>query len=160
MSGPLDILTLAAALGCGLNAGVFFAFSAFVMDGLARASAPEGIAAMQWINRRAPTPAFLLAWLGTGVLCLALAIWTAASGGDRRAVLAIAAAVLYLAGSIGVTFARNVPMNDRLDATDARDPASAGFWRAYVSRWTAWNHVRAIASLVAAGLLTVALTEA
>ena len=34
MHGALDVLTLVTALGCGLSAGVFFAFSAFVMDGL------------------------------------------------------------------------------------------------------------------------------
>ena len=95
------------------------------MDGLARAEAPEGIAAMQWINRRAPTPAFLLVWLGTGALCLVLAVWTVLSGGDRRAVLAAAAAALYVGGSIAVTFARNVPMNDALERMDARDAATA-----------------------------------
>ncbi len=36
MSGVLFAVTLTAALGSGLMAGVFFAFSAFVMDGLAR----------------------------------------------------------------------------------------------------------------------------
>jgi uncharacterized membrane protein len=160
MHGALDVLTRVTALGCGLSAGVFFAFSAFVMDGLALAGAPAGIEAMQGINRRAPTPAFLLAWLGTGVLCVVLAVWTVASGGDRRAVLAVAAAAIYLGGSVALTFARNVPMNDALDRMDARDEATARYWRAYVRRWTAWNHVRAAASLGAAALLTVALTEA
>jgi len=47
MSGGLDVLTLAAAIGCGLNGGVFFAWSTFVMDGLRRAAAPAGIAVMQ-----------------------------------------------------------------------------------------------------------------
>ena len=160
MHGTLDLLTLATALGCGLGAGVFFAFSTFVMDGLARANPAEGVAAMQWINRRAPTPAFLLVWLGTGALCLVVAAWTVVSGGDRRAVLATAAAAVYVAGSIAVTFARNVPMNDALARMDARDPATAGYWRTYVRRWTAWNHVRAGASIAAAALLTIALTEA
>jgi uncharacterized membrane protein len=160
MHGALDVLTLATALGCGLSAGVFFAFSAFVMDGLARAEAPAGIAAMQWINRRAPTPAFLLVWLGTGALCLVLAVWTVLAGGDRRAVLVTAAAALYAGGSIAVTFARNVPMNDALERMDARDAATARYWRAYVRRWTAWNHVRAAASLAAAALLTITLSEA
>jgi uncharacterized membrane protein len=32
----LVALTLVSALGCGLVAGVFFAFSAFVMNALAR----------------------------------------------------------------------------------------------------------------------------
>jgi uncharacterized membrane protein len=38
-------LTLLAALGCGLIAGVFFAFSALVMRALARRPHAEGIAA-------------------------------------------------------------------------------------------------------------------
>ena len=155
MSDGLDVLTLVTALGCGLNAGVFFAFSAFVMDGLGRAHPPAGIAAMQWVNRRAPTPAFMLAWLGTGLLCAVLAGWTTIAG-DRRAALAIVAAALYLGGSIAVTFARNVPMNDALEAMDPSAPAAAGYWRTYVARWTAWTHVRTAASLAAAALLTVA----
>ena len=45
MDGLLFALTLFAALGCGVVAGVFFAFSAFVMRSLARLPAPQGIAA-------------------------------------------------------------------------------------------------------------------
>ena len=41
---------LLAAVGCGLMAGVFSAFSTFVMKALARLPAHEGIAAMQSIN--------------------------------------------------------------------------------------------------------------
>src|SRR5215204_4121571 len=40
-------LTVAAALGCGVVAGVFFAFSSFVMAAFARLPAGQGIAAMQ-----------------------------------------------------------------------------------------------------------------
>ena len=36
MNNPLFVLTLCAALGCGLMDSVFFAFSAFVMRALAR----------------------------------------------------------------------------------------------------------------------------
>jgi uncharacterized membrane protein len=46
MDGFLFALTLFAALGCGVVAGVFFAFSAFVMRALASLPALQGIAAM------------------------------------------------------------------------------------------------------------------
>jgi len=36
MDGLLVALTVVATLGCGLNAGVFFAFSSFVIKALAR----------------------------------------------------------------------------------------------------------------------------
>src|SRR3954466_4746789 len=94
----LDLVTLVTALGCGLVAGVFFAFSSFVMAGLARLSAPEGVAAMQSINRTVITASFMLAWLGSGALCVAGAGWSVAAGGGHDAA-AIAAAAIYVTGS-------------------------------------------------------------
>jgi hypothetical protein len=67
MDGFLVALTVVAALGCGLNAGVFFAFSSFVMKALVRLQSAQGIAAMQSINLMAVTPAFMAALFGTAV---------------------------------------------------------------------------------------------
>jgi uncharacterized membrane protein len=50
ITNSLFILKLLTALGCGLIAGVFFAFSVFVMSALARLQPAQGIAAMQSIN--------------------------------------------------------------------------------------------------------------
>ena len=50
-SGWLTIVTLLAALGCALMAGLFFAFSVSVMRGLARIPPAAGIAAMNSINK-------------------------------------------------------------------------------------------------------------
>jgi uncharacterized membrane protein len=55
----LFALTLAAALGCALLGGLFFAFSNFVMKALMRIPAPSGIAAMQAINVTVLNPLFL-----------------------------------------------------------------------------------------------------
>ena len=46
----LEILTLAAVLGSGLVAGIFFAFSTFVMRALGQLPENQGIAAMKAIN--------------------------------------------------------------------------------------------------------------
>ncbi len=43
-------MTLFSVLGRRLVAGIFFAFSTFVMKALARALSAQGIAAMQSIN--------------------------------------------------------------------------------------------------------------
>lgn len=72
MGGFLFALTLLAALGCATMAGVFFAFSAFVMKALARLPAAQGVAAMQAINLAAVTPTFMMALFGTAVACGAL----------------------------------------------------------------------------------------
>jgi uncharacterized membrane protein len=157
MTGVLYAATLATALGCGLVAGVFFAFSSFVMPALKRLPPAHGIAAMQSINKLAVTPAFMTALVGTAVACLGLAAWAVISMGERPAALVLAGSALYLVGAIGVTIARNVPLNDRLATLHPQGPAAAGRWDEYVTKWTAWNHVRASAALTAAATLTIVL---
>lgn len=118
-----------AALGTSLIAGVWFAFSAFVMDGLARVPDPTGIAAMQSINRTALHPPLMAAMFGTGALCLGLVVWAIVSWGERGAALVLAGGVLYLLGTIGVTIAANVPRNDRLAALAPDTAGAAAYWQ-------------------------------
>src|SRR5918994_4004413 len=157
MSGVLYAATLATALGCGLVAGVFFAFSSFVMASLKRLPSAQGIAAMQSINIVAVTPAFMTALFGTAAACLGLAGWALISMGGAPLALVLIGCALYLVGAIGVTIACNVPLNNRLPTLPPQGAESAGYWAKYVTTWTAWNHVRTIAALAAAALLTVAL---
>ena len=152
MSGVLYAVTLATALGCGVVAGVFFAFSSFVMQSLGDLPPQHGMAAMQSVNRRAVTPAFMLALFGTAALCLGLLVWAAI----EAELLVLGATALYLAGTIGVTMARNVPLNDALAAAGAEH---VPVWRHYLVHWTGWNHLRAFTALAAAALLIVALVE-
>ena len=72
--GWLRVLTLISALGCGLMAGLFFAFSVSVMKALGRRPPAEGIAAMQSINVVVINPVFMIAFFGTAVACVAVAI--------------------------------------------------------------------------------------
>jgi uncharacterized membrane protein len=157
MSGVSYVATLATALGCGLVAGVFFAFSTFVMPALKRLPAAQGIAAMQSINKLAVTPAFMAALFGTAVACLGLVTWAAISSGGRPAVLVIVGGALYLVGTIGVTIVCNVPLNDGLAPLDPQGAGAAARWEEYATTWTAWNHVRTVAALAAAAVLTTAL---
>ncbi len=50
MKELMDILIFAAVLGSGLVAGIFFAFSSFVMRALGQLRENQGIAAMKAIN--------------------------------------------------------------------------------------------------------------
>ena len=63
-----------------------------------------------------------------------------------------------LLGSFGVTAAFNVPRNERLARLDAASRAAADYWPVYVREWQRWNHVRLIASLLAAACAGLALT--
>lgn len=150
-------LTLFSALGCGLIAGVFFAFSSFVMNALARLPAAQGIAAMQSINVAAPNPLFMTAFVGTAAACVLLAVSSLLRWRDPVAAYLLAGSLLYFVGAFLVTILFNVPRNNALAAVAPASAEGASLWTNYLSNWTAWNHVRTAASLAAAALLTVAL---
>lgn len=158
MEGLLFAATLATALGCGLVAGVFFAFSSFVMPALARLEPAQGIAAMQAINVKAVTAAFMLAFCGTAAGCVALIVVAVVQWHDSYAVYLVVGSALYLLGAFALTRGYHVPRNDALDAVDPHAPDAAAHWSRYQADWTRWNHVRAAAALAAAAALTGALT--
>lgn len=153
----LFILTLVAAVASGLMAGVFFAFSVFVMGALARLPAPQGIAAMQSINIVVINPLFLGVLFGTGALGLALALLSLAAGAASGLWL-ISGAVLYVGGTILVTMFGNVPLNNALARADAASAAGAALWQRYLVRWTAWNHVRTVSGIAATAAFALALS--
>jgi uncharacterized membrane protein len=155
----LFALTLCAALGCGLMAGVFFAFSTFVMKALARLAPGEGIAAMQSVNLVILSSPFMPVFFGTAAACLAALLWSVVRWHEPGAAYLLAGGVLYLAGGLLVTIVCNVPRNKALAAIARSDPNGARLWAAYVAGWTAWNHVRTVASLAAAASFGIALAH-
>jgi uncharacterized membrane protein len=157
MNSCLFVLTLLAALGCAMMAGVFFAFSAFVMKALARLPAEQGVAAMQAINVAAVTVAFMAALFGTAVACGALAVWALFAWDERFAPYLVVGSALYLVGTILLTIAYHVLRNEALARVEPRGSGTESHWRRYLSGWTAWNHLRAATALAAAATLTIAL---
>lgn len=155
----LFALRLVAALGCGLIAGVFFAFSTFVMTALARRPPAEGMAAMQAINVAVLNPMFLGVFVGTAGTCLLVVIFSLLRWNEPGALYFLLGGALYIAGTFLVTMVFNVPLNNALAKLAPADPASASEWARYVANWTAWNHVRTAAALAAAALLTIALWQ-
>lgn len=152
------ILTFAAAIGSGVAGGIFYAFSTFVMAALGSLSSAQGAGAMKAINVTVINPVFMLAFMGTAVLCLVLAaasiIWWGRPGG----VLMLAASLLYLFGCFAVTMLFNVPLNNQLAAVTSAQEAA--LWSRYLDVWTAWNHARTLASIASAILFTAALLVA
>jgi uncharacterized membrane protein len=137
------------ALAAALNAGVFFAFSSFVMRALERLPAPDGIAAMQSINVVVINPIFMGAFVGTAAVCVAIAVGSVVHWDRSGAAYLLAGSVLYIIGTFVVTMLGNVPLNNSLASSTPADPDAARKWDQYVTRWTAWNHLRTAASLCA-----------
>jgi uncharacterized membrane protein len=152
-----NILILISALGCGLIAGVFFAFSSFIMGALGKLPPGQGIAAMQSINVVVINPIFLGVLFGTAALALFLGFGAIRHLGDPRAIWIVAGAGLYVIGTVLVTMAFNVPLNNALAAVDPARSEGAAVWADYLRTWTIWNHVRGIAALAASGAFISAL---
>lgn len=142
----IPTLILAGAVGSGLMAGLFFAFSISVLPALARMPPAVALEVMQRVNVAIINPVFLGVFLGTGAVAV-VSVWAALVVPGHAWLLA--AGVTYLAGVVGVTMAANVPLNNALARASVADAVTS--WPAFVGPWERWNRVRlalAIASLV------------
>ena len=140
-----DMVLIVAVVSAGLGSGIFLAFSSGVMPGLRRADDPAYVAAMRGINIAVINPAFLLPIFLTPVLIGAAAVVAFISGASTTGVLLLVGGALFLIGGVLLTGARNIPLNNALEASKGSDPASA---RAAFDRpWRASNHVRTLLTL-------------
>ncbi|ASR37353.1 hypothetical protein BAY61_22765 [Prauserella marina] len=155
--GVYFIVLAAAALGAALVAGVFFAFSTFVVAALRRLPAEQGIAVMQAINVTVLRSAFLLVFALTAVLSALLVVVGPLVGDAAGGWWSFAGGVGYLAGSFVLTRMAHIPRNEALGRVDPAGAEGARLWRSFVPVWTAWNHVRTLASLVAAACFVAGL---
>jgi uncharacterized membrane protein len=149
-------LKLITVLGCGLIAGVFFAFSSFVMNALARLESPQGIAAMQFINITAINPSFMVVFLGTAMACVFLTVFSLLKWHQPDAIYLLTGSLLYLLVTFLVTIAFNVPLNDALAKVEPTSTEGANLWASYLTLWTFWNHVRTVAALAATAVFSIA----
>jgi uncharacterized membrane protein len=152
-------LTFTAAIGCGLIAGVFFAFSTFVMPALARIQPSQGIAVFQSINVTVYNPWFMGTFMGTAVACILLTVSSLLKWQQPGAAYLLVGSLLYLVGTVLVTIAFNVPLNDALAIVDPGSADGASLWSSFLPNWTNWNHVRTVAALAAAASFTLALGD-
>jgi uncharacterized membrane protein len=148
-------MTVTAAIGAGIAAGVYFAFSTFVMPGLRKLSHSQAISAFNGINKAAPqNPLLMLVLFGTGVLCVLLIISGFQHRDNPAAVWQIVGAALYLV-SVLILIAYHIPHNDQLMKVDPNGAGAGSTWSHFYSAWMAWNHARTLAA--AGGTLSLVL---
>jgi uncharacterized membrane protein len=159
-TSPVVIVTSIAAILSALAAGMMYVFSTFVMRGLDRTGPVDAITAMRGINTEANSnPAFLLAYFGATILALVVGVISVIQLRQPGSVWLLVGAVFAILGAV-ITMAFNVPLNNHLDTLNPAglSPADAAReWQAYMSTWTAWNHVRTVTGVAGAALMLIGL---
>jgi uncharacterized membrane protein len=145
----LTIILWFCAIGSGLTAGTFFAFSTFVMEALSRVSQAQSVPVMQSINSTILSSLFMPVFFGTTLGGLVLSAVALFHWHEPGASAIFAAGVTYFTGMFLCTVVFNVPLNNVLASVDVSSTEAAAAWGRYLKTWTFWNHVRAAASVVA-----------
>ncbi len=154
------ILLWFSAIGSGLIAGLFFSFSTFIMTAFSRIPQGHGISAMKSINSTIVRSLFMPLFFGTALASLLLAGFALFRWGEPGAMAMLAAGGIYFVGMFLCTILFNVPLNNLLAAVDPDSAEAAPLWSRYLKDWTAWNHVRTVASTAACGLFIAAIAAA
>ncbi|MEC6748581.1 anthrone oxygenase family protein [Marinilactibacillus sp. XAAS-LB27] len=154
MDDLVNSLLFFSLIGSGLVAGMFFAFSNFIMKAFSKVSHSNGMTAMQEINKTVLNPWFFLFFLGTALSSVVLMILYFFT--SLVTVWGLIGATCYFFGCFMVTGIRNVPLNNELAKVNTEDKESK-VWRHFLKTWTTWNHVRTLASLVAMILFLINL---
>jgi uncharacterized membrane protein len=139
------------AIGCGLIAGLYFAFSTFILQAFDRLGAGPAAQAMNAINVQIVQSLFMPLFLGTTFAGFALAVIGVVERGKAGAAAMLAGGAIYVIGMFGVTMAFNVPLNNALTQ------GAETLWPQYLQRWGLWNHVRTLASAAASALFILAI---
>ena len=146
----LNMALVLGTLGCGAMAGIYYAFSGFIMRALDTTGPETATPAMVAINQIILGSGFMVLFFGTSLLCLVLLIAALILQPPGHRLIAGAAGT-YLLGMLAVTMLRNVPLNQALAIQGV--PA----WPDYLRDWSFWNHIRTAASAVAAAGFGTAL---
>jgi uncharacterized membrane protein len=147
------VVVAATVVATAAVGGVFLAFDTFVMAGLARLPEGQGADAMRSINVTAVRVPFMIAFVGAALLSVAVVVLGFVSDDGAERLLLILGGAAYLLGTFVLTIARNVPLNDALEASEGAT------WPTYLRAWTTANHVRTAAALASSALLLVAISR-
>lgn len=138
-----SITLFSAILLTGLSAGLFYAWTVSVIPGTRKVLDLTYLQSMQSINRAILNPAFYLIFMGSPLVLVISTIQQFQSG--PKFWLLLAATLLYLLGTFGVTVFGNVPLNDALDVLDLTqlgEKEIKDFRANYEEKWNKLHWIR------------------
>ena len=151
-SSIVTALLWATALSSGLIAGVYFAFSVFIMRAFGKIETSHAVAAMNAINETILRSLFMPIFFGSTIVSVILIIAALAHWGDPGSGLTLIAGAIYFVGMFVCTVVVNVPLNNLLAGVNEESANAEAVWLRYLKTWTLWNHLRTMSSLITCGL--------
>ena len=130
----------------GLSAGLFYAWSVSVIPGTQKITDATYLETMQSINRAILNAPFFLIFFGS-IVFLSVASIYQFHNKDLTFWLLLAASIIYLIGTVGVTGLGNVPLNDQLDVlklSELNSGKMAEFRKFYEANWNRLHLVRTV----------------
>lgn len=149
MTNSIVIMTTwLQVIGVGVMAGVYFAFSTFIMRAFDVLPAQHAIKVMNSINQVIVKSLFLPLFFVTTVLALIQVALNLAYLQGTPSYLGVISGLTYLLTMFLSTALFNVPLNNQLAGFDPQNDNADSTWASYRLRWTRWNHARTIGSLI------------
>ena len=145
----LTVSLAVATISAGIMAGVYFAFSAFIMHAFNQLGPVKATDAMNAINDVILRSWFMLLFFGSTLLYFVLIVVAIVNDDMTGRWWMLSAGLIYVFGMFVLTAAFNVPLNNRLAKVQDYDAMKPELWPLYFKNWTRWNHVRGICSLIA-----------
>jgi uncharacterized membrane protein len=152
-------ILLLTAVATALIAGLFYGYSCSVNTGLGKLQDLEYLKGFQSINRVILNPWFFLSFFGALIL-LPLSTWLGYhKQPSPRFYYLLAASIVYIIGTMGVTMLGNVPLNNALDKIDlaAASAREVSLQRLLFERkWNQFHLIRTLASVLSLILVILA----
>lgn len=149
----ITFVLLVSTLSTGLIAGLFYGYSCSVNPALGRLPDTEYLSAMQSINRVILNPVFFATFMGT-VFLLPLSTWLSYQGQPSPQFWCfLAAAVVYIIGTFGITIGGNVPLNEALDKINIAGSSAEELARhrgLFEAKWNMLHNIRTVANIISA----------
>jgi uncharacterized membrane protein len=151
------VIVMILILAVALISGLLFSFTIAVSPGLKHLSDVEYLKTMKNINKEILNPVFLFCFL-CPLLLFPLTIYIQQNDGFNRWLLV--AGFLTYCIVIGITAFVNVPLNNQLERLNLLNTGGKQletFRTLFENRWTFWNNVRTVSSLLSSIFLTLYL---
>lgn len=153
-------ISILALLSTGLSAGLFYAWAVSVIPGTKRIADQSYLEAMQQINRAILNPGFFAIFFGALIMILWSTYLEFKMDMGQSFYFTVAAFIVYMAGTVGVTVAGNVPLNEALDLIELNKLGAEELRvtrQAYELKWNRLHNVRTVFSVISFVLLLLAI---